>query len=195
VDDAEDPWLFRHKFDYIHMRLVFTCFQNPRNVIKSAFDFIENGGYLEFQDAIFPPYYAEPPEPGSPFVKWVTLIKDISAKAGRPWDNSKNYGRWMREIGFEEITEKKYYLAVGAWPENEKDKKLGGWQLENWLEAIKGSTPRFLSQIGWEEEEINVLIGQVRNELRAGKVKPMNEVTMVWGRKPLPSTRSANDHN
>lgn len=69
-DDAEDPWIYplplshltpetardenaqTHliSFDYVHLRLVFTCFNDPRTVIKHAFDNMSPGGWLEFQD-------------------------------------------------------------------------------------------------------------------------------------------------
>jgi ubiquinone/menaquinone biosynthesis C-methylase UbiE len=46
VDDAEDPWLFSHEFDYIHGRMLVTCFQSHLEVFRSAFDNLRPGGYL-----------------------------------------------------------------------------------------------------------------------------------------------------
>jgi SAM-dependent methyltransferase len=46
VDDAEDPWLFSHNFDYIHGRMLVTCFQSHLEVFRSAFDNLSPGGYL-----------------------------------------------------------------------------------------------------------------------------------------------------
>lgn len=66
-DDAEAMWLFplptledhvcrgecehRIAFDYIHLRLVFTCFQDPQKVMRHAFENLSPGGWIEYQDS------------------------------------------------------------------------------------------------------------------------------------------------
>ena len=158
VDDAEDEWVYSHKFDYIHARGVVTCFRDAREVIRSAFNFLMPNGSLEFQDAVFPLDYAEPPPVDSAFVKLMALILDAVEKAGRPWTNAKHYSDWMRDTGFVDIVEHKLILPVGTWSENPKEKELGALHLENWLEGIGGMAPRILTRIGWEEEEVMVLL-------------------------------------
>lgn len=39
VDGAEDTWVYSHKFDYIHGRMLITCFQFRLVVFKLAFVF------------------------------------------------------------------------------------------------------------------------------------------------------------
>lgn len=74
-DDAESPWVFpaphppgaecefpcEHKivFDYVHLRQVVTCFSDPRIVMQQAFDNMNPGGWIEFQDMTFG-LHAEP---------------------------------------------------------------------------------------------------------------------------------------
>lgn len=38
IDDAEDLWLFDHKFDYIHVRLCAGCFADPLKLIQQAYE-------------------------------------------------------------------------------------------------------------------------------------------------------------
>lgn len=68
-DDAEDEWIFpaphppgttcsgpcdhRIQFDYIHLRMVATCFNDMRAVIKTAYHNLRPGGWIEFQDGSF----------------------------------------------------------------------------------------------------------------------------------------------
>jgi hypothetical protein len=54
VDDAEDEWTYSQKFYLIHGRTMVTCFKDPITVIKSAFNSLAPGGYLEMQDVILP---------------------------------------------------------------------------------------------------------------------------------------------
>ncbi|KAK8085652.1 hypothetical protein PG997_006923 [Apiospora hydei] len=51
-EDVEDQWVFPHKFDYIHARMVFSCFDKPRGVMEQAFEFLEPGGWVEYFDAL-----------------------------------------------------------------------------------------------------------------------------------------------
>lgn len=68
-DDAESPWVFpaphqlddecvspcthRIMFDYVHLRLVVTCFDDTRNVMRQAFENMNPGGWIEYQDILF----------------------------------------------------------------------------------------------------------------------------------------------
>jgi SAM-dependent methyltransferase len=51
-DDSEEEWLFNGiQFDYVHLRLVYTCFNDHKRVIKHAFDNLKPGGWIEYQDS------------------------------------------------------------------------------------------------------------------------------------------------
>jgi hypothetical protein len=115
-------WIFSHKFDYIHARWVMTCFKDARKVMHSAAAFLSPGGYLEYQDGMLPMKFHEPPSPESSFVKWINLLMEASEKVRRPLTNAHHYSEWMREAGLVDIEERKFFLAVGPWPENERDK-------------------------------------------------------------------------
>jgi Methyltransferase domain len=185
VDDAEDEWIFQQQFDYIHARMVFTCFKDPKEVIRSAFNSLLPGGYLEFQDMIMPPKYYEEPPTDSVFVETMSKVIQASCMMGRPWTNAQYYAQWMRELGFVEVEERKLFLAAGPWPQDKKESKLGAKQLDNMLDAMEGSMPRLLSHLKWEPEEYKVLMALIREEMLKGRVKLYNHYTVVWGRKPI----------
>lgn len=83
VNDAEDPWVFSHEFDYIHGRMLVTCFQSHLAVFKSAFDFLRPGGYIELQDASFPFLGADEKWDGSAFQRWMGLLMDGAKSMGK----------------------------------------------------------------------------------------------------------------
>jgi hypothetical protein len=37
-DDCEEEWFYPFKFDFIHARAVFTCFNDQKTVMKHAYD-------------------------------------------------------------------------------------------------------------------------------------------------------------
>jgi len=184
IDDAEDTWIFPFHFDYIHARGLVTCFRDPRQVLASAISFLEPGGYLEIQDAIFPPKYSEPPREGAMFPEWIETVMKSAEMAGRPWTNVQYYAQWMREIGLVNVVDRRFFLPAGTWPKEERDKKLGAWHLQNYLAFVEGITPKSYAAQGWSDDEIQILIARVKNELKDGTVKIYNDMVAVWGRRP-----------
>jgi hypothetical protein len=60
VEDAEeDEWLHGHShlYDYIHLRFTFSCFDDPKKVVRNCFKNMRPGGWIEYHEAI--------PMPGS----------------------------------------------------------------------------------------------------------------------------------
>jgi SAM-dependent methyltransferase len=185
VDDAEDEWLFKEPFSYIHARTVLSCFKEPLNVIRSAYNALSPGGILEFQDPELPFEFADPQPPeDSPFVCWQKLILESGERSGRRFTNVSRYKEWFEEVGLVDVHVEKFFIPTGPWHENPHFRKIGAWQLGNWLEAIDSITPRTLNKLGWEIEESKVLAAQVRDELLKGKIKPYCDFSCVWGRKP-----------
>lgn len=83
VDDAEDDWNFSYKFEYIHGRALLTSFKSHLPVIKSSFDFLVPGGYLELQDCIYGFRCVDDSTNGSSLQSWVNLIMKGTAALGK----------------------------------------------------------------------------------------------------------------
>lgn len=51
-EDSGDEWVFpQYKFDYVHLRVVYTCFNDPRKVMRHAFETLSKGGWIECMDS------------------------------------------------------------------------------------------------------------------------------------------------
>jgi hypothetical protein len=153
-------------------------------VIQKAFSFLEPGGYLEFQDPVMPMSYDVPPPDDCAFVRWNELSMHASSVGGRPWDNVSKYARWMEEVGFVDVEERRFFLPTGPWPDDPREKELGQYQLQNWLAAMEGMSIRNLGRIGWSAEDCRVLVASCKKELLSGNIRPYNQVVAVWGRNP-----------
>jgi SAM-dependent methyltransferase len=55
VEDAEeDDWIHGHSnlYDYIHLRAVFSCFDDPRKVMRNCYKNMRPGGWIEYNDGV-----------------------------------------------------------------------------------------------------------------------------------------------
>lgn len=53
IDDAEDEWVYPHLFDYVHSRMMVTCYDDHKLVMQHIFKNLVPGGWVEYQDAVF----------------------------------------------------------------------------------------------------------------------------------------------
>lgn len=172
VDDAEDPWLFSTPFDYIHLRACLSCFNDFPLVLRHAFASLAPGGYLELQDGILPMKYVGTPPTSSSLYKWMSLVMEASQKSGRPWDRTRHYATWLREIGFEDVQERAFYWPTNPWPKDPQLKRLSLWYQEDLMGGLEAITMKlFTAFLGWSEDSCRVLIAGVRRDLRDPGIK------------------------
>ena len=161
--------------------------------MQSAFKALAPGGYLEFQDPVMPMKYAIPPPENSSLKQWNELSVQASIVGKRPWNNVQYYAQWMREVGFVDVVEEKFFGPNGPWVEGDSEeakdlRKMGSWQVENMLQGLDGMTIKGLARLGWQPEECKVLVAKVREELvnikPCGPLRPYADILAVYGRKP-----------
>lgn len=107
-DDAEAEWLFSApgkpngvRFDYIHLRLVMSCFDDTRQVMRQSFDNMTPGGWIEFQDMIIETQ--APNNIGSPLSQWWDGMNSGSLTLGRDLAKATKYKIWLEDVGCKEL--------------------------------------------------------------------------------------------
>jgi SAM-dependent methyltransferase len=178
IEDAEDPWTFPEelKFDFIHGRVLLSCFQSPKTVFTSAFNALAPGGYLELRDPIFPFRYATPPPKDCALARWNDLILEASTKAGRPWNNGAHYKRWLEEIGFVDIVERREYAPMNPWAKGQRNKVLSIWIQRNLLMGLEAlSMALFTRVLGMEKREVEQLLLAVERDIKDTKIHCYSE--------------------
>ncbi|KAK9778951.1 hypothetical protein SCAR479_04187 [Seiridium cardinale] len=168
TEDAEEPWVHDHKFDYIHARYVYTCFDNPRAVIRSAFECLNPGGWLEFQDAS--PLLQSGKGPAavadSPLKKMIDLAVHGAALQGRDILVAQHYKRWLEEAGFVDVREQKVGLPINEWHPNKKLKQAGLYHSRMMLDNLRGVVWKMVQGNGLSDLEIDEMVAQVKPEYR-----------------------------
>lgn len=171
VDDAEDEWTFSHNFEYIHGRALLTCFKSHPPVIKSAFDFLKPGGYLELQDCIYSFRCVDDSIKGSNLEKWMHLILKGTAALGKDWTRASEYKKYLEQVGFENVVELKFEWPVGTRARGKRMKTLGLWCREDLLAALEGVSLAVLTRgLGMTKEQLEVLLVGVRDDIKSNRI-------------------------
>lgn len=169
VDDAEDDWVYapHRTFDYIHLRLMFHTFKDHRKVIDSALENLRPGGWMEWQD-----YYSElqcidDTLKGTALERWHKLYAEGGRKLGRDLLAPRRYKHMMEEARFVNVTEERLVIPGNAWPRGKEMKKLGLWQMTNFLDGIHAVTMTiFTKGLGMSPEEVELLLVDVRRDIK-----------------------------
>ncbi|RDW66656.1 hypothetical protein BP5796_09405 [Coleophoma crateriformis] len=187
IADAEHEWTYSQPFDFIHGRMLFTCFtvESAKAVFTSAFDNLNPGGYLELQDCIFPQKCIDASSMGTSLSLWNSLCLEASEKTGRPWNTVQYWNSWLQEIGFEDVHEEVFLWPINMWPRDKGLKELGMWFREDVLSVLPATGRLLTKGLGWSSEEVEVLLAGVRDDVKDRRVHMFEEVRVLYGRKPL----------
>ncbi|KAH8682047.1 S-adenosyl-L-methionine-dependent methyltransferase [Xylariales sp. PMI_506] len=181
--DVEDDWIFFHPkpyhqtcgenrscehkitFDYIHMRLMCTCFNDPRTVMRAIFDNLAPGGWAEFQEVTFDIFQINPNFYGDAYIRWATKCTEGAATLGRDLMCARNYKKWLEEIGFVDVTERRFLVTSGEWSSDPKLRLIGRYARQGLLQGFRSIGYKMLRLAGMTTEEIETLIDQCTREI------------------------------
>ncbi|RDW81850.1 hypothetical protein BP6252_02962 [Coleophoma cylindrospora] len=185
VDDAEDPWEFSQQFDYIHGRMLVTCFKSHLEVFKSAFSSLRPGGYIELQDLCFPTRCDDGTWDGTAYKHWMGLIMAGAEALGKDWSRVPKYKAFLQEAGFVDVVEEKYDIPIGTWAKGKINKTLGTWCRADTLGVLQGLSLAVLTKgLGMSVEEVEVLLVDVRKNVNNNNIHLYMTTYVVYGRKP-----------
>lgn len=169
--DAEsEEWNFTHKFDYIHLRFIVTCFNDTKSVIQKAFDNLEPGGWIEFYDVTPDLVRVDDTFSGTAYEQWAQTFGRAGQILGRDFAKATKYPQWCREAGFVEVAEEHFPLPSNPyWPKDPKFKQIGQLQMLNQL-ALVDSLGKFLAIAGLSKDQITELEAQAKLDIQSPKI-------------------------
>ncbi|KAL5341525.1 hypothetical protein BJX70DRAFT_406069 [Aspergillus crustosus] len=176
TSDANVAWTYSQQFDFIHCRQHHRRLDEQR-LFKQAFEQLSN------------PVTTSSPlslPATNPLAKWGSLLIEASQKVNRPVDNPTKYETWMREAGFVNCQTVVYQWPTNPWPDDEKGKLMGLWNLFNVLQRFEEFSMGLLVRVlGWEGEDARGFLEEVKRELGDGGVHALWPVYVVYGQKPV----------
>ncbi|KAH6657408.1 S-adenosyl-L-methionine-dependent methyltransferase [Truncatella angustata] len=186
-EDAEDEWAyFPSPFDYIHLRMMVTSFQNPKIVMRRAFNHLQPGGWIEYQDWSADIYCQDTSTLGTSIHRWISMLKDGAKRLGRDLEVPSSYKEWLQEVGFVDIKETIIRAPSNPWHEDADLRDVGQWTLANSVQVVEGLSLRILGNgLGMSVPEILQLSAQVKKDLSDRRHRFWWTFRVVCGRKPF----------
>lgn len=99
--------------------------------------------------------------------KWNKLMLEGLAIIKRDQQPGFKLREWVENAGFVNIREEKFRIPQGNWPKDPVLKETGMMNLVQFLEGVEGMSLKVFGMLGWSRVEIEVLLAQVRSEIRS----------------------------
>lgn len=184
-EDAEaDEWIFPKPFDYIHLRLVFTTFNDFDVVLRKVWDNLAPGGWVEFQDHTAEVLSTDGTTTGTALEKLGTNIARGLANVGRDSCRIRGLKARLAEMGFTDVTQHVLPHPIGTWPQDPKFKAIGKWQAHN-VELGLDSITKILMAGGMSADELEPFKRNVKAEIATGEIHAYAPFYVIYARRPL----------
>ncbi|KAL2207636.1 S-adenosyl-L-methionine-dependent methyltransferase [Sarocladium strictum] len=186
VDDVESPWMHDAKFDYVFCRYLAACILDWPKLVGNIYSSLEPGGWAEISDFDLQ-YYSDDGTLTEKHqtLKWINHLLEGARMLGREPSPGPNIEGWMRDAGFTNIVAKTYKVPIGPWAKDKRLKDIGFCNLAQVLDGLEAFSLRlFCGVLKWKEEEVTVLLANVRKELKSGTVHAQFNYHAVYGQKP-----------
>lgn len=186
VDDLEDEWTYHTPFDMIYCRLLIGAIKDWPKLFAQAFEHLNPGGYIEIFETRHPLVCDDGTlSEDSAVQKWSRLCLEASIKIGMPMNSSLYHKQRLIDAGFVNIVEKNFKWPMNSWPKDPKMKDLGAWGLEAIYEGLQAlSLMHIVGVLGWSVEEVEVLLAQVRKDMRNTSIHAYWPLTCIYAQKP-----------
>jgi len=186
VDDIEEDWTFSAPFDLVHVRFMACSIANWPKLVNQAFTHTKPGGWCEFKDFDLNVISSDGTLPADSYLlRYHSLVFEALDIIKRDYAPGPKLKDWVVSAGYANVHEDVLAIPIGVWPKQKKYKEIGAWNLvclDEGLEAI--ALRLFTSILGWETEEVVVLLAHVRNELKDRRIHAQYTYHVVYGQKP-----------
>lgn len=104
MDDFEEEWIYRKKFNYIHARELGGCISDADQLFRRAFEHLAPGGYFEIQ-TVYGRFlsYDGTHEQAKDAQFWMKNICEGAGKFGKPLDSTTEWFEKLKSAGFVDV--------------------------------------------------------------------------------------------
>ncbi|OJJ51970.1 hypothetical protein ASPSYDRAFT_52715 [Aspergillus sydowii CBS 593.65] len=185
IDDYEQPWTFKQKFDFVHGRMLAGSICDVHSLFQQVYDSLAPGGWFELQDFSFPVRSDDNTMKGTAFERLNGILLEALRTVGRDGTLAEKYRQIMTASGFENVVEVRYKWPQNGWPKDDHRKTLGLWNMVNTLNGLHGFSARLCTQIlGMPMAEFELLLMLCRKDIQNTNIHAYWPIYVVYGQKP-----------
>jgi hypothetical protein len=108
---------------------------------------------------------------GTLLEKWTANQVRAFEAIGQPITVADRNAALLRAAGFVNVREVVYKWPVNPWPRAQKEKMLGLWEAQNFLDGLGAFTLATHTRVlGWSAAETEVLMASVRADIKNRKI-------------------------
>ncbi len=101
--------------------------------------------------------------------QWIGALLDAAAKTGREPLVGPKLLNWVKDAGFQSVTERVFTFPIGGWPSEPRLREVGMLNLVIILDGLEAFSMRLLCDVaGWDENDVHALLAEVHDELLNG---------------------------
>ncbi|KAI1624378.1 S-adenosyl-L-methionine-dependent methyltransferase [Exophiala viscosa] len=185
VDDCEAEWTFQDKFDWIRIGNMGGSIEDWPRLFQQCLENLKPGGWLEVMDLEAWGSTDDNSLPDdSSYNRWQHELSNASALTGRVMNVGPQIKGMVVDAGIQNVQEEIYKCPLSPWPKDKRLKEIAKYMLLNLMEAAPAySLALFTRVLGWQKEDVEVLMAGVRSDLNNMKYHLHTKLHIVYGRK------------
>ena len=165
VEDFENEWTFKQKFDFVHGRMLLTSVADFPRLMRQTYDALQPGGWFELSDLYMPVLSDDGTIKDTSLQAWNDQFLVACKRFGRNPSLAAKYKDFMLEAGFIDVQETMFKWPINTWAKDKALKEIGRWNYINMMEGMEGFTVRlFTKALGQTFEEVQVLLAGMRKD-------------------------------
>ncbi|KAK1514577.1 TAM domain methyltransferase [Colletotrichum costaricense] len=188
VDDAEADWLYPdNSVDLIHLRHMAPFIKDWPRLLRQAYRVLKPGGWIELQELRWR-FACDDDTMGPDYTptKMANLIEEGLGKFGFELYASETNPERLRAGGFVKQVHDVKKVPLGRWPKDDNLKTIGLYSQAVLFDGLQAITMGPLTRgLGWTPEEVEVLLMQVRKDLRNAAFHTYVYYHALSGQKPV----------
>lgn len=163
IDDCESEWANGSGWDFAHFRQMVGFLLDPDRVIKTTFEHLRPGGWIEFQELHGYPFCDDGTMPDTdPVVGVYDLLREALELRGMNNDKVRSLRGPLRRAGFTNIQLIKKKIPLGFWPRDPQKRLLGCYLRAAVLDVLPGIMVRPISELGLSQLEQEVWMAKFK---------------------------------
>ncbi|KAK6365574.1 hypothetical protein LTR64_008750 [Lithohypha guttulata] len=186
ISDFDELWPST-KYDFIHGRLLAGSIRDAPTFMRRCSDSLNSGGTVELQDVL--PFRCDDGSLAGTSLEEYGIAMQIAARRrGLDLEIALQYEAAMRAAELENVHFEIRKLPLNAGLENPAFHQSGGLLVESILVGLSGMSLKLLKQdLNMQEEEYQMLLFNVRQDVRNRRIHAYLPIVIVYGRKPRTS--------